>query len=68
MKHIDYKTQGTCSRMIHFDLDDENRIHNLSFDGGCNGQRESEEQNAASRTRPARISSQKPSMKLSAKY
>ena len=37
MKHIDYKTQGTCSRMIHFDLDDENRIHNLSFDGGCNG-------------------------------
>ena len=37
MKHVDYKTQGTCSRMIHFDLDDDNRIHNLSFDGGCNG-------------------------------
>ncbi len=23
--------------MITFDLDDENRIHNLAFEGGCNG-------------------------------
>ncbi|MBQ7158800.1 MAG: TIGR03905 family TSCPD domain-containing protein [Treponema sp.] len=37
MQHIDYQTSGTCSRFIHFDRDDENRIHNISFDGGCNG-------------------------------
>lgn len=34
---MDYKTRGTCSTMIHFDLDDEKKVHNLRFDGGCNG-------------------------------
>lgn len=37
MKHIDYIPVGVCSRHIQFDLDDEQRIHNLSFEGGCNG-------------------------------
>ena len=37
MKHIEYKTKGTCSRVISFDLDDNNIIHNCKFEGGCNG-------------------------------
>ncbi len=37
MKHFDYKTKGTCAVMIHFDIDDEKKIRNVSFDGGCNG-------------------------------
>lgn len=32
-----YKTTGTCSKMIHFELDENNIIHNVSFVGGCNG-------------------------------
>ena len=31
-----YKTHGTCSRQISFDLQD-GRIHNLQFVGGCDG-------------------------------
>ena len=31
-----YKTQGTCSQMIHFDIRD-GKVYNVSFDGGCNG-------------------------------
>lgn len=34
--HCEYKTQNTCSRKIEFDLID-NRVHNVSFTGGCNG-------------------------------
>lgn len=37
MKHVTYLTRGTCSRQIDFDLDSDNKIHNLSFIGGCNG-------------------------------
>lgn len=37
MKEIMYPTQGTCSRLIHVILDDENRIQDLEFLGGCNG-------------------------------
>ena len=38
MRHFDYKTQGVCSREIHFDLDDTGTIvESMSFDGGCNG-------------------------------
>ncbi len=32
----EYKTRGTCSRRITFELDD-NKIHNVAFEGGCNG-------------------------------
>ena len=31
-----YKTFGTCSTQIHFDIDGD-VISNVSFDGGCNG-------------------------------
>ena len=31
-----YKTHGTCSQQISFDLQD-GKIHNLKFVGGCNG-------------------------------
>ena len=37
MKHITYRTKGVCSSMISFDIDDEGKMHNLSFIGGCNG-------------------------------
>ena len=34
--HKTYKTRGTCSVQIDFDIED-NKIHNLKFLGGCNG-------------------------------
>ncbi len=34
--HKTYKTVGTCSKEINFDVED-NKIHNVSFVGGCNG-------------------------------
>lgn len=37
MKHIDFKPQGVCSMKIEFDLDDDNKLHNVAFMGGCNG-------------------------------
>jgi len=32
-----YTPKGTCSRQIIFDVDGENKLHNLRFVGGCNG-------------------------------
>ena len=32
-----YKTHGTCSRQITFDLDEEGKVRNVKFLGGCNG-------------------------------
>ena len=37
MKHISYTTHGTCSQHIDVVLDDENRIQDVNFIGGCNG-------------------------------
>lgn len=37
MKEVNYKPKGVCSILIHYELDDEEKIHNLSFVGGCNG-------------------------------
>ena len=34
---MDYRTSGTCSTMIHFEIDDQTCVHNVTFDGGCNG-------------------------------
>ena len=31
-----YKTSGTCSQQIIFDIE-EGKVHNLHFIGGCNG-------------------------------
>ncbi|MDE7294850.1 MAG: TIGR03905 family TSCPD domain-containing protein [Oscillospiraceae bacterium] len=36
MFHFDYKTQDTCSQLISLDIDGD-RVHNVSFTGGCNG-------------------------------
>ena len=33
----EYKTKGVCSRQLHFDIDDNGYVHNVSFLGGCNG-------------------------------
>lgn len=32
-----YSTKGTCSRAIVFEVDSENKLHNVKFIGGCNG-------------------------------
>lgn len=32
----EYKTKGTCSQMIYFDIED-GKVHNVQFVGGCNG-------------------------------
>ena len=34
---ITYKTHGTCSNYILFELDDEKRLHTVRFIGGCDG-------------------------------
>jgi len=34
--HKTYKTSGTCSTQIDFDVED-GKIHNVVFTGGCNG-------------------------------
>lgn len=33
----EYITNGVCARKINFEIDDNNKIHNVSFLGGCNG-------------------------------
>ena len=33
---FEYKTKGTCSQMIFFEIDD-GKLHNVQFMGGCNG-------------------------------
>lgn len=33
---MQYKTQGVCSQMINFDIED-NKVRNVAFVGGCNG-------------------------------
>ena len=32
-----YTTSGTCSRQISFEVDDEGKLHNVKFLGGCAG-------------------------------
>ena len=32
-----YSTKGTCSRQILFEVDSENKLRNVRFIGGCNG-------------------------------
>lgn len=33
---MQYRPSGVCSQLIQFDIED-NKIHNVSFTGGCNG-------------------------------
>ena len=38
MKHYSCEpSEMVCCSLIDFDIDDENRIHNLKFHGGCPG-------------------------------
>ena len=32
-----YRTSGTCAVLINFEIDEQNKLHNVSFVGGCNG-------------------------------
>ena len=34
---ITYSTRGTCSKQIIFDIDEEHKIRNVKFIGGCSG-------------------------------
>lgn len=36
MKEFTFETTGTCAKYIHFSKEG-NRIYNISFEGGCNG-------------------------------
>ena len=33
---FEYKTTGTCSQRIFFEIED-NKVHNVQYLGGCNG-------------------------------
>lgn len=37
MKKIEFMPQGTCSKKIEFELDDNKKLHNVKFFGGCPG-------------------------------
>lgn len=37
MEKYSFKPKGVCAILIQYELDDEKKIHNLSFVGGCNG-------------------------------
>ncbi|MBR2678351.1 MAG: TIGR03905 family TSCPD domain-containing protein [Bacilli bacterium] len=37
MKHYTYEPKGVCSVQMDFDIDDDNKVHNLVVTGGCNG-------------------------------
>ncbi len=37
MRHVTYNPKGVCSVQIDYDLDDEGRMHDLKYTGGCNG-------------------------------
>lgn len=34
--HYEYRTKGTCSQRIYFDIED-GKLYNVQFLGGCNG-------------------------------
>lgn len=34
---LTYKTQGTCSRSITLNIDENDVVTDVSFEGGCNG-------------------------------
>lgn len=37
MKELTYKTHGTCAQAIRVVIDDDQRIADVEFVGGCNG-------------------------------
>jgi uncharacterized protein (TIGR03905 family) len=37
MESYSFIPKGVCSTLIEFDIDNDGKIHNLRFTGGCNG-------------------------------
>ena len=37
MEYISYSTQGTCSRQIDIEINENNIIESVKFTGGCSG-------------------------------
>ena len=37
MRQSNYQPKGVCSMRISFELDDQDRVHNVQFLGGCPG-------------------------------
>lgn len=37
MKNFTFETVGVCSQELSFGLDEQNRVHNVRFLGGCPG-------------------------------
>ena len=37
MKHVQYQTEGTCSKLIDVTVDDNDVIQQVFFVGGCHG-------------------------------
>ncbi len=37
MRKFTFETSGVCSQELSFDLDEQNRVHNVRFLGGCPG-------------------------------
>jgi len=37
MVHKTFAPKGVCSVQIDFDIDENNKLHNVRFVGGCNG-------------------------------
>ena len=37
MENFSFRPQKVCSKRIDFTLDDENRLHDVKFTGGCPG-------------------------------
>ena len=37
MEHKTFAPKGVCSVQIDFDIDENKRLHNVKFVGGCNG-------------------------------
>ena len=40
---MEYKTKGVCSMAIQYDIDDEQKVHNVKFIGGCSGNTQAKE-------------------------
>ncbi len=37
MEHVSFQPKHVCSVKLDFDIDDEGKLHNVKFVGGCNG-------------------------------
>lgn len=35
--HFDFELQGTCSKRVAFDIDEQGKLHGVKFLGGCDG-------------------------------